>query len=410
MRRDPYRLHLWRAFIHALASALAWTSITVYSIQVIGMTPFQLVIVGTALEVTIFFCEVPTGIVADLYSRRLSVIIGSIIVGLGYVLMGAIPQFGAMFAGHILWGIGATFLSGAYDAWLVDEIGMERAGPAFLRAEQVVNVATAIGIVGSAVLGSIALTIPVIAGGSLLVVLGILLALFMPETGFKPAPRSERTTWGRMAATFREGFALVRTRPMLGRILAVGLFYGLFSEAWDRLWQAHLLETFNIGAFTWVTPVVFVAGLRLLSIALSVTVTEYLRRRLDTSNVRHITANMFAMTCVMVVGLIVYGVAPHISIALFAYIFFTVSRQLIYPLFTTWINGEIHTPHVRATIISMSGQADAIGQMVGGPPLGAIGTWSLRAAFLASSTLLAPALPLLWNAQPPAKVQDVASE
>ncbi len=409
MLRDPYRLHLWRAFIHALASAMAWTSVTVYSIQVIGMTPFQLVIVGTALEVTIFLCEVPTGIVADLYSRRLSVIIGTAVVGLGYVLMGAIPQFSTMFAGHVLWGIGATFLSGAYDAWLVDEIGIERAGPAFLRAEQVARVATAVGIVGSALLGVIALAIPVATGGALLVVLSGLLTLFMRETGFRPAERAERTTWGKMGATFREGFVLVRSRPTLGRILAVGLFYGLFSEAWDRLWQAHLLETFKIGALTWVTPVVFIAALRLLEIALSVTVAEYLRRRLDTTNVRHITGSMFVMTLVMVLALVVYGIAPYIAIALLAYIFFTVSRQLISPLFTTWINGEIHRPHVRATVISMSGQADAIGQMVGGPPLGTIGTWSLRAAFVASSVLLSPVLPLLRTAHPPATVEEVVA-
>ena len=48
---------------------------TVYSIFVVltlGFTPFQLVLLGTILEGTYLLCEVPTGVVADTVSRRLS--------------------------------------------------------------------------------------------------------------------------------------------------------------------------------------------------------------------------------------------------------------------------------------------------------------------------------------------------
>jgi DHA3 family tetracycline resistance protein-like MFS transporter len=43
----------------------------------------------------------------------------------------------------------------------------------------------------------------------------------------------------------------------------------------------------------------------------------------------------------------------------------------------------------------MQSQTDAIGQTVGGPPLGAVGELSLRAAFVASGLILAPALFIL---------------
>ena len=49
---------------------------------------------------------------------------------------------------------------------------------------------------------------------------------------------------------------------------------------------------------------------------------------------------------------------------------------------------------MRATIFSVSGQADAIGQIAGGPAVGAIGNLSIRAALVTSAFLLSPVLPL----------------
>jgi DHA3 family tetracycline resistance protein-like MFS transporter len=54
---------------------------------------------------------------------------------------------------------------------------------------------------------------------------------------------------------------------------------------------------------------------------------------------------------------------------------------------------------VRATVFSISGQADAIGQAAGGPVLGGIGNvWGIRAALLAGATALVPAAALFARA------------
>src|SRR3970040_1816874 len=51
-----------------------------------GLSALQLVLVGTALQGTIFFCEVPTGVLADVYSRRLSVVLRLCLLGLCLVV------------------------------------------------------------------------------------------------------------------------------------------------------------------------------------------------------------------------------------------------------------------------------------------------------------------------------------
>jgi hypothetical protein len=50
-------------------------------------------------------------------------------------------------------------------------------------------------------------------------------------------------------------------------------------------------------------------------------------------------------------------------------------------------------------VISITGQADAIGQTAGGPALGAVGNvWGIRAALVSGALLLAPALALYARA------------
>ena len=92
---------------------LAFTLSQVYYVTVVGLSPLQMVLVGTVLEATCFLFEIPTGIVADLYSRRLSVVIGVTLLGAGMLLQGLVPTFAAVLVAQVVWGTGSTFLSGA---------------------------------------------------------------------------------------------------------------------------------------------------------------------------------------------------------------------------------------------------------------------------------------------------------
>ncbi len=128
---NPTHLFLAISGGRALFNALVFTINLIYQVQTVGLNPLQLVLVGTVLEVTVVLFEVPTGVVADVYSRRLSVIVGLALVGGGFLLEGSIAMFWAVLGAQVLWGIGYTFVSGALQAWLADEIGVDDAGKWF---------------------------------------------------------------------------------------------------------------------------------------------------------------------------------------------------------------------------------------------------------------------------------------
>lgn len=378
------------AFIFALITTVN----LVYQATVANLNPLQLVLVGTLLESTVFLGEVPTGVVADVYSRRLSVIIGVFLMGLGFILEGAIALFGTILLAQVIWGLGATFMSGALEAWIADEVGEARAGQAFLRGTQAGEVGGLVGIVASVALGSVAVNVPIVVGGALYLVLGLFLAVAMPESGYRPAPRESRTTWRSMADTLRAGAGLVRARPRLADILGIGLFFGLYSEAFDRLWTTHLLHTFTFPALGSLPPIIWFGIINAVAMLLSIAATEFVRRHADTNSHRAMTRALFAISVLLVAGVIAFGLAGTFALAILAYWAVYLLRTVRSPLQLAWLNQSLE-PGVRATVISLSSQIDALGQITGGPALGALGTaTSPRTAIVAAGFVLAPVLAL----------------
>ena len=143
---DSYRFYLFAR----IAYAVCWTTIItlnlVFMVEVAGLDPLQMVLVGTVLELSVFLFEIPTGVVADVVSRKLSVVIGHALMGLGFLVLALWPTFTVILVSQVIWGVGATFISGAYAAWLSAEIGVDRANQAFLRGSQLAHGGAFVGI------------------------------------------------------------------------------------------------------------------------------------------------------------------------------------------------------------------------------------------------------------------------
>jgi|FLYN01.1.fsa_nt_gi DHA3 family tetracycline resistance protein-like MFS transporter len=388
---DAYRIYLIMSGATALFFTLVFTVNMVYQAQTIGLTALQLVLVGTTLEIAVFLFEVPTGVVADVYSRRLSIIIGMALIGAGFMLEGSIPHFEAVLLCQVLWGIGYTFTSGATQAWITDEIGEDRAGRAFMRGSQVSHLVGLAGTVVSVGLGSIMLNLPIVLGGALFIALAVFLILFMPETGFKPAPAENRSSWQQMAHTLRGGVRVVRGHPVLLSILGIGLFYGLYSEGLDRLWTKHFLDNFTFPAFGNFEPVVWIGAISMAAGLLSTGATQWMVKRLDMTSATSLAKASFLVSGLLVASLLGFALAGNFLVAVLTIWAINLLRSLLGPLQSTWINQGLDSS-VRATVISMSGQVDALGQIAGGPVVGAIGNVSVRAALAASSLILSPVL------------------
>jgi DHA3 family tetracycline resistance protein-like MFS transporter len=375
-------------------SMLVFTVNLIYQVQVAHLNPLQLVLVGTVLEGTSFLFEVPTGIVADVYSRRLSIIIGTFLLGVGLALQGVVPEFGVILLAQVIWGIGYTFTSGATEAWLTDEIGVTRANPLFLRASQIELIGSIVAVAIATAIGNFSLQLPILIGGGLYLVMGVALLFIMPEHGFTPTPREERTTWQVMGGQLRSGVSLIRRSHVLLTILGIVAFTGAASEAYDRLSTDHFLTDFTFPTFHDWKPVVWLGIFSIVGQLGNIGVFEIIRRRLDTNSHRAVARALTVSTALLITCYLGFALVGNLALAVVASIGVRMCRNINNPLQTAWINQHVDS-RVRATVISISSQADAIGQIAGGPVVGYVGVLAtVRAALVVGGCILSPALVL----------------
>jgi DHA3 family tetracycline resistance protein-like MFS transporter len=389
-------------YIYCLStSLLLWMTFTadsVYYVSIAQLSALQLVLVGTTLEGSVFLFEIPTGIVADLYSRRLSIIIGIFLIGGGFLLQALLPQFWAILLAQLLWGTGWTFTSGALTAWLSDEVGEEHANQSLLKGTQFEQVGAVLGALAAMGLGSLRVNLPMLISGGLFLVLGIVLMLIMPESEFHPVKPEARNTWKAMGATFLSGLSAVRRRPVLTTILWIGVLFGFYSEAFDRLWVAHLMNDIGFPVGIELSPVAWIGAINISGMLLTTAGMGLLRKRVDTGRGHSIAGAMLILTSLLIGCLAAFAFSPSLWWSIPALWSIRITRELNSTLYITWVNQRLESK-VRATVLSMSSQVDAIGQVAGGPLLGAIGSAiSIRAALLASSLTLSPVLGLIGRA------------
>ncbi|MCW2602488.1 MAG: transporter, partial [Pseudonocardiales bacterium] len=303
-------------YVYAVGFGLCfWLTATLnvlYMATDVGLSPLQMVMVGSVLEASVFLFEIPTGLVADLVSRRLSVLIGLVLVGVGFLVQGVGSSFAAMLIAQVIWGIGYTFTSGADQAWLADEIGVDQLARVLTRAQQLRLGATFAGIVAAGGLGLVDIQVPLIASGAGFVVLALVLAPLMRETGFVPTPRGERETFAQMGRSLSAGLAVARRRPVVRAFLVIGLLVGLSSEAVDRLWTVRVVEDFDApGLLGQTGPVALFALISLvgtaIALAASLTVSRVAPERVQALHPSRLVAILVLLQVAGIVGIALLG-------------------------------------------------------------------------------------------------------
>ena len=96
-------------------------------------------------------------------------------------------------------------------------------------------------------------------------------------------------------------------------------------------------------------------------------------KRLDDASRARLARALLVLTTVLVPAALVFALAVAPALAIGAYLVVAACRGLIGPLQSAWVNQTIEDSSVRATVLSIVNQSDAVGQVAGGPAIGAVG-------------------------------------
>ncbi len=156
--RRIQRTYLTLILGNTLAASFIWGVNTLFLLSA-GLSNFEAFAANAFFTAGMVLFEVPTGVVADTWGRRVSYLLGTATLAASTFLYYLMWQFTAPFWAwavvSILIGLGFTFFSGAVEAWLVDallSVGFEgRMESVFGRGQVVSGIAMLVGSVSQVV-------------------------------------------------------------------------------------------------------------------------------------------------------------------------------------------------------------------------------------------------------------------
>src|SRR5919112_593803 len=89
-----------------------------------GLSDAQVSALFAVWSITAVVAEVPTGVLADRWSRRGAVALAGVLEAVGFAVWTAAPQAWAFALGFVVWGVGGALMSGASEALVYDALGV----------------------------------------------------------------------------------------------------------------------------------------------------------------------------------------------------------------------------------------------------------------------------------------------
>lgn len=100
-----------------------------------GLGSYELFVLKAIYSVAVVVMEIPSGWMADVWGRKKTLILGSILGSLGFLIYSFSYSFWAFVAAEIVLGIGLSFISGADSALLYDSLKADNKTDKYTREE-----------------------------------------------------------------------------------------------------------------------------------------------------------------------------------------------------------------------------------------------------------------------------------
>ncbi len=366
LRTDVAGIFLRWSSVRALCFRGYWIVTSLYLVVVADLSAFQLVFLGTAMELTVLVSEVPTGVMADTISRKWSIVISHGLMGVGMLTTGLVTAFPALVAAQMLWGFGWTFASGADVAWVTDELDEPaRIGRVLTARARWQQYGAAAGMVGFGALGwATSLATAIVVAGVTMILLGGYVVVRFTEHEFTP---TRENRWQESVSIFRRGVTLARRDHEIMLVFGATVLVNSGAEAFDRLYPKRLVD---LGFPEDPDPIVWFTALGIVTLAVGAIALRIVESRIDGVGVAR---RVYAMACLFgALGLVVLAHAPNdiagmAGVLLVSGVAWTVIRSVS----VIWVNRRT-TSDVRATVQSFLGQVESTGEIAGGLALGVV--------------------------------------
>ena len=383
---------------NTLAASLIWGINTIFLLDA-GLSNLEAFAANAFFTAGMVLFEVPTGIVADMWGRRVSFLLGTVTLAVTtglYVLLWQIEApFWEWAVVSLLLGLGFTFFSGAVEAWLVDALdatGFDGVLDDVLARGQIV---TGVGMLTGAIGGGyiaqeISLGAPFVLRAIILALMFAVALALMRDIGFTPHSSGRPIAEIRNIASNSIEYGW-RVAPVRYLMLAAPFSGGVGIYVFYAL-QPYLLELYGDPEAYGIAGLVaaIIAGSQILGGV----ATPLIRRAFHRRTSALLAAEGIGTAAVLGIGLI-ESFGAVIALIVVWGLLFAASE----PIRQAYINGLIPSEQ-RATILSFDSLMSSSGGVVAQPILGrAADVWGYPTSYVISGGISALALPFIAKAR-----------
>jgi MFS family permease len=371
------RVYLAFSTVFAFFLSLQFSYYVVF-LQKHGLSFTEAGMVNGFFMVMAFLFEIPTGVVADYFGRKTSVLIGVVVSAFGYLIYSASETLPGFLLAEGVFALGISFRSGALEAWVTDELDQaadtKRMTGVFSNGQIFARVAT---MAGGLIGGTIAvydMHLPWLISGIGYFAVAIAFSFLMKEDFFKK--NEHRTIKGaflQMKKILVDSIDCGYRNKAVWNLILLDVMFIFGVQSFNMLWNP-LFES-KAGA-NWLGT-----GYLLMSAAVvaGCVLTSWLNKRISARTV------MFAALGITAVG----GAATFLSgsvlvIALF-FLVHEFGRGLYMPVQQAQFQALI-PKETRATVGSFSSMCSKLGAAFG---------W--MGAGMAAESLEIPAVWAIWS-------------
>lgn len=180
--REAVTVYYVGTFLGDFSMALTFSIYAIFLYKS-GLNLLQVNLVNATYMISVFLLEVPTGAFADALGRRRSILLGAFFTFLGLALYPIYHSFVVFIIAEFILALSSTFISGAWDAWMVDTSREQGFGGkvdyVFSQSNVVSKVAMVLGGLIGAYLANIYLGLPFYFGALVALASFVFLAFFI---------------------------------------------------------------------------------------------------------------------------------------------------------------------------------------------------------------------------------------
>ena len=314
------------------------------------MSITQIGFINFAFMIAVFLSEIPTGVVADRFGRKVSVVLGTFVASLGFLFYFLSNGFWQFILSESTIALGSSLISGALDAWIKDSLDLngykKDIGVIFSWGDIAIKGASLAGGVVGGIIAVGNIRLPWLMSSIGLVICGIVALKIIREDYFTDKKTS-------MMDICRQSVRYGYKNKQIWTLILIGSLLMFFFQPLNMQWSILFDQAYGIGVLWLVWT-----GIRVFEMVGIFIAGKLMNRGFDRARIMSFSIILTGAAIVLA------SIVPYAGLTLFAFWIHESGRGFFAPTQKAYLHDNIPSDK-RATIGSFNSMIAKLGAAAG---------------------------------------------